>query len=227
METTWLGRSCSCICGRMMDANPNEASRVESKSSLFKLLILWSTPFVCGLAGLSSLLLLITAVIWNSKFTIENGLDHTVLVTPIGVLHNSSDHQPLPLHRDFRLFKLLRKFDGGFRLAPGDSIRLAYDDDDVGLSEILVDNEKGNPLGQLDIANASHNANYRLENASLTPATASVLNAAMQAKQPLHLTLAFNALLLVGWPLIMVQGVLKDWTARRNGPSELSPTNDK
>lgn len=212
----------------MMDANPNEASRVESKSSLSKLLILWSTPFVYGLAGLSTLLLLISAVIWNSKFTIKNGLDHTVLVTPIGVLHNSGDHQPLPLHRDFRLFKLLRKFGGGFRLAPGESIRLAYDDDDAGLSEILVDNEKGNPLGQLDIANASHNANYRLENASLTPATASVLNAAMRAKQPRRMPLVFNVLLLVGWPLLIVHGLLKDWTARRNGPSELrSPTDDK
>lgn len=80
-----------------------------------------------------------------ADFTIENRTDEIIAVTPIGSIGPQGYRAPLPVK--LVPSPALTAFrSGSFRLAPGESITIYYDMDDINFSEIVVEAERGRML---------------------------------------------------------------------------------
>lgn len=73
-----------------------------------------------------------------ADFIIENRTTQTVSVTPIGTVGKEGTKWPLPTMM-FKFPPLSALRAGGFSLAPGESITVLYDMDDINFSEIVVE----------------------------------------------------------------------------------------
>ncbi len=79
-----------------------------------------------------------------TDFTIENRTDTTIVVTPVGTI-GAGSRAPLPVKMlAFPPLPALRS--GGYRLAPGETVTVQYDMDDINFSEIVVTAEPGRTL---------------------------------------------------------------------------------
>ncbi|HPU33641.1 MAG TPA: hypothetical protein PK184_13175 [Phycisphaerae bacterium] len=80
-----------------------------------------------------------------ADFTVENRTGHSICVTPVGTIGlegrsvgKEGVKAPLPTVL-FTLLPLPAGKAGGFRLAPGESVTILYDMDDINFSEIVVE----------------------------------------------------------------------------------------
>jgi hypothetical protein len=75
-------------------------------------------------------------------FEVENRSGEEITVTPLGVAGPAGSRFPLPIYTQARLaFPAVRT--GGFRLAPGEVLRVRFDWDDINLSELVVSARDG------------------------------------------------------------------------------------
>lgn len=72
-----------------------------------------------------------------TSFTIENGTDEEILVTPIGATGAAGTRYTLP-YSVFKRFEVFGVKKGNFRIPAGASKEFTYDWDDIQFSEILV-----------------------------------------------------------------------------------------
>ncbi len=80
-----------------------------------------------------------------TDFTVENRTGVAIVVTPVGTVGTAGSRAPLPVKMlAFPPLPALRS--GGYRLAPGESVTIQYDMDDINFSEIVVTAEPGRTL---------------------------------------------------------------------------------
>lgn len=77
-----------------------------------------------------------------TSFTIHNKTDTSIYVTPVGTFGAEGRKAPLPVMQ-YKFLPLHAFQAGHFRLAPGDSITVSYDMDDINFSEIVVEDNHG------------------------------------------------------------------------------------
>jgi len=73
-----------------------------------------------------------------TEFTVENRTDVAIVVTPVGTVGSPGAKSPLPV-KLLAVFPLPALRCGGYRLAPGASVTIKYDMDDINFSEIVVE----------------------------------------------------------------------------------------
>ena len=98
--------------------------------------------FLYGWTGLSGLLTvaILAPFAFMVSFTIENQTNEPLLVTPIGTVGKSGGRHLLPVLMANSV-NFPAKQSSRFRLAPGESVSISYDMDDINFSEIVVENE--------------------------------------------------------------------------------------
>lgn len=100
-------------------------------------------PFL-GLSVLFASGLMFTAA-FTASFTIENRTDAVLVATPVGAAGPEGDRLPLPVVlSEWLPLPAFRA--GDYRLLPKKSVTIYYDMDDINLSEILVETERGRAL---------------------------------------------------------------------------------
>lgn len=152
-----------------------------------------------------------------TDFTIENRTDTAIVVTPVGTI-GEGRRAPLPVVMlAFPQFPALRS--GGYRLAPGESIRIQYDMDDINFSEIVVAAEPDrllqlvtDPTPTAIQYHGPLQPHYSIDDlAQLEPVPLPVQKAAQAADRQWVVFCRINALLFGPW--LMYATVL--WLSRR------------
>jgi hypothetical protein len=152
-----------------------------------------------------------------TDFTVENRTDKAITVTPVGTF-GAGNRAPLPVKMlAFPPLPALRG--GGFRLAPGESVRIPYDMDDINFSEIVVAAEPGPPLQLVTdpdpTANQYHGPLQRCyvidDLARLEPAPPPVLEASRAADRQCVVACVMCSVLFGPW---LVYALLA-WLSRR------------
>ena len=150
-----------------------------------------------------------------TSFTVQNGLDETIYVTPVGTVGPTGSRFPLPVCRNF-VIPIPSSTRGGYKLQPNETITITYDMDDINFSEIVVENDSG-IVGQL-IANpnplvAQYTApslnHFRVQTDSLVPVPTIVANAAALARQPTSRPRLMFLIIVVPLPTVLVLSWLK------------------
>lgn len=140
-----------------------------------------------------------------TDFAVENRTDTAVVVTPVGTV-GAGDRAPLPVKMlAFPPLPALRG--GGYHLAPGESVTIQYDMDDINFSEIVVAAEPGRPLQLVTdptpTANQYHGPlqrHYVIDDlARLEPATPPVQAAAQAADRQWVEACVMGSLLFGPW----------------------------
>ncbi len=95
-------------------------------------------------AGLSGLLVIgsLIPLAFMVDFTIENQTNESLLVTPVGAVGKGGHRHLLPVSIA-GFIHVPAKQASRFRIAPGGSVSISYDLDDINFSEIVVENEQG------------------------------------------------------------------------------------
>jgi hypothetical protein len=167
-----------------------------------------------------------------TDFTIENRTDTAIVVTPVGTW-GAGNRAPLPVKMlAFPPLPAMRG--GGYRLAPGESVTIQYDMDDINFSEIVVTAEPGRPLQLVTdptpTANQYHGPlqqHYVIDDlARLEPAPPSVQEAAQAADRQWVVACVVSSLLFGPWLVYGVVAWLSRRWERRQVPNRLvaSPT---
>ena len=150
-----------------------------------------------------------------TTFTVENGLEEPIYVTPVGTVGPNGSRYPLPVSHFF-VVAIPSTVRGGYELQPNETVSITYDMDDINFSEIVVENVSG-PIGQL-IVNPNPTANqyhapttkhFVVQKGSLVAVPTSVLNASKLGRQPSHAAAAVLSLLVMPWPVVLVLSWLK------------------
>ena len=174
----------------------------------------WLSCFGSLLLGCSLLLSVSLGVgaglAFCTTFTIENGSDQTISVTPVGAVGPLGSRQPLPTCRNF-VYSFPESIRGGYQLRPGESVAITYDWDDINLSEIVVD-QAGVTWGQLVVDpqptlgryHAPRQKHFRIDRAGLVPAPENVLEAAQRAQVPTALPWILGVIIVVPWLAVAV-----------------------
>jgi hypothetical protein len=99
------------------------------------------------LLGLSLLLFagMMFGAAFVTDFVVINRTNAPIVVTPVGTVGKQGRKSPLPV-KMARLLPLPALSSGGYRLAPGQSVTISYDMDDINFSEILVEAAPGQSL---------------------------------------------------------------------------------
>jgi hypothetical protein len=182
---------------------------------LFRVLKYATYPFL----GLSVMLFMGTAfgAAFVSDFTIENRTSSAIVVTPVGTF-GAGSRAPLPVK--MLVILPIPAFRGGdYPLAPGESVTVRYDTDDINLSEIVVVAEPDRMLqlvaDPIPTANQYHGPRQRHyiidDLARLGPAPPPVQEAVRVADRQWVVACVVNSLLFGPWLLC----VLFSWLARR------------
>ena len=165
-----------------------------------------------------------------STFTVENGLERPVWITPVGTVGPNGWRSPLPVSQRF-VVAIPAAVSGGYELQPNESVSITYDMDDINFSEIVVEDATG-MIGQL-IVNPDPTANqYRapttkhflLKADELVPVPEAVSNAARRAQQRSNLPIVFVSILVLPWPSVL----LLSWLRKKHAAkldSKLIPSN--
>ena len=152
-----------------------------------------------------------------TDFTIENRTNTTIFVTPVGT-SRAGHRAPLPVIA--LAFPPLPAIQGGgYRLAPGASVTVHYDMDDINFSEIVVDTEAGPTLQLVTDPNPTTNQyhgplqrRYVISNlALLEPAPLLVQEAARAADHQWVLACVQTSFLFGPWLVY----ALVTWLSRR------------
>lgn len=170
---------------------------------LFLRILLFCTyPFM----GLS--VLMVAVVLFSAAFveplTVENRTGQPLLITPVGSVHGREHRAPLPTVM-FALLALPSPRAGLFPLGPGESVTLHYDRDDIIVSELVIEDERGR-IRQLAVnrertrEHGSLDARYVLEDMeSLPTASPAVLAASVAARGMRVHAIVFFVLLIAPW----------------------------
>lgn len=150
-----------------------------------------------------------------TSFTVQNCLDETIHVTPVGTVGPTGSRFPLPVCRNF-VISIPSSTRGGYMLQPNETISITYDMDDINFSEIVVENDSGivgqlvaNPNPLLAQYTAPSMNHFPVQRDSLVPVPTSVANAATIARQPTSLPLFMFLIIVVPLPSILVLSWLK------------------
>lgn len=126
---------------------------------------------------------------FREEITIVNKTTRPISVTPIGIWHASKSRDALPVIAT-RVFQWPALKNGDFLVAPGQSIRIDYDHDDIDASEIYINAGAVGVFEQTVKSRAASDYDYdrdrRIEIIDLTklrPATAPVTAAALGANK--------------------------------------------
>jgi hypothetical protein len=149
-----------------------------------RILLYTTYPFL----GISLLLFMgmLFGAAFVTSFTVENRTGAVVVVTPVGRRGSVARPEPLPVMM-FSFFPVPAFRNGGYRLGPGEAVTIAYDMDDVRLSEIVVWAGAGGALeGVVPAATTgarrSLNRRFVIDDvAGLEPASADAVAAAHRA----------------------------------------------
>ena len=188
--------------------------------------LLWLTyPFLVLSSVLIGGTLFRTAFI--ADFTIENRTGQAITVTPVGTVGKEGKRAPLPTVMGASLsLPAIRA--GGFPLAPGRSLALLYDMDDINFSEIVIEDGQGrryqfivNPEPTTNQYHAPRERQFVIGDLQrLGRVEPGVAEAAQQAQGIQWGALIMNALLIAPW---LVYGALRFAIARRR-PGANTPT---
>ena len=196
-----------------MGNNPNVAPRHATNGfDHVGLLLRVSLVIAYTFLGLSCLMFMGMSfgAAFLATFTVENGLEEPIYVTPVGTVGPNGARHPLPVSHYF-VVAIPSTIRGGFELQPNETVSITYDMDDINFSEIVVEKVSG-PIGQL-IANPNPTSNqyhapttkhFVVQQGSLVPVPASVLNAATRGRQRSHAAAVLLSLLVVPWPVVLV-----------------------
>ncbi len=150
-----------------------------------------------------------------STFTVKNGLDEPIYVTPVGTVGPNGSRHPLPVSHLF-VVAIPSTVRGGYELQPNETVSITYNMDDINFSEIVVENVSGS-IGQL-VVNPNPTANqyhapttkhFVVQRSSLVSVPTSVLNAAKLGRQTSHAAAVLLSLLAMPWPVVLVLSWLK------------------
>lgn len=140
-------------------------------------------------------------------FVIQNDTDQPLDVTPVGTVGPQGRRSPLPVQCcRFPTFPAWQR--GGFRLAPGESISILYDMDDINFSEIVVREADGisrqlvvNPNPTTNQYHAPSQRRFVIRDlTSLGPVPGPVLAASNVARLPTNGPWIMLGLILLPWP---------------------------
>jgi hypothetical protein len=175
-------------------------------------ILLWLTyPFLvlsCILIGGT-----LFGIAFIADFKIENQTGQTLSVTPVGTVGKEGRRSPLPTIMSVALpLSALRA--GGFRLAPGESLTVLYDMDDINFSEIVIENAQGqqfqlvvNPNPTTNQYHAPRQRYFPLnELGRLGPVDPRVAAAAKRARGLQSASIFMNLLLIGPW---LAYGILR------------------
>jgi hypothetical protein len=186
-----------------------------------RILLYTTYPFL----GISLLLFMgmLFGAAFVTSFTVENRSGALAVVTPVGRRGSVARPEPLPVMM-FSFFPAPAFRNGGYRLGPGESVKIAYDMDDVRLSEIVVWADGGGPM-QLVVpaattrAGGSLNSRFVIDDvAGLEPASADAVAAAHGAGLRWAGVAVMDLLLFGPW---VAYGVIV-WLLRRAEKRETS-----
>ncbi len=191
-------------------------------SRLVRILKYANYPFL----GLSALLFagMVFGAAFVARFSVENRTGEPIVVTPVGTAGTAGSRAPLPvLSLGFPSLPALRS--GGFRLAPGESVSILYDMDDIRLSELVVAARPGQALpmvaGTTPAAGQDHGPDprgrrYVIDDLTrLGPATSSVRRAALAADRQWVVACISLTILLGPW---LLHAILARLTSRVEAP---------
>lgn len=175
-------------------------------------ILLWLTyPFL----ALSILLIagMGFGVAFIADFTIENRTAQTISVTPVGTVGREGAKSPLPTVM-FKSPPLSALRAGGFRLAPGKSVTVLYDWDDINFSEIVVEDGQGqqyqlvvNPMPTTNQYHAPRQRQFVIDDLTRLAQVDPDVSAAARRAQGYQSGAIYMNLLLIGpW---LVYGVLR------------------
>tara|TARA_R110002111_G_scaffold185031_1_gene250880 strand:+ start:960 stop:1463 length:504 start_codon:yes stop_codon:yes gene_type:complete len=157
-------------------------------------------------------------VAFLATFTVENGLEQSIRVTPVGTVGLNGSRHPLPVSHFF-VVAIPSTVRGGYELQPNETVTITYDMDDINFSEIIVEDGSG-AIGQL-VVNANPTANqyhaprtnhFVVQKDSLVPIPASVLNAAKRARQKSQAATVLVSMLMIPWPTV----ILLSWLRKKH-----------
>jgi len=165
-----------------------------------------------------------------STFTVENGLERPVWITPVGTVGPDGWRSPLPVSHRF-VAAIPAAVCGGYELQPNEIRSITYDMDDINFSEIVVEDATG-MIGQLIVNPDPTASQYRapttkhflLKADALVPVPAAVSIAARRAQQRSNLPIVFVSILVLPWPAVLVLS----WLKKRHGAaveSQLTSSN--
>lgn len=168
-------------------------------------ILLWVTyPFLV----LSSLLMVGTlfTLAFVVSFSIENRTAQTIAVTPVGTAGEEGRKWPLPTVVS-SILPLPAGRAGGFRLAPGESVTILYDMDDINFSEIVVEDQHGgrhqlvvDPQPTTNQYHAPSERRFVIDDLkSLSPVDPGVSVAAGRAQGHDRYAIILNVLLIAPW----------------------------
>jgi hypothetical protein len=180
--------------------------------------------------GVYYVFLLIGALLWLTvvlpaafltEFSVTNNTGETIWITPIGTVGSEGSRHLLPLYRQSFPFFLRSKV-GHFPVAPGSTLYLTYDFDDINFSEVVIETEAGT-TGQV-VVNPNPTANQYTVPAltdivvtdldALSPVASNVLDAAASGR---HLGQAWLMYIVFGIPLLIaaIRIIRNKWRRRR------------
>jgi len=189
--------------------------------------------FLLALSGLLLFGLLATTA-FVADITIENRAGEEMTVTPLGAIRGSEQPDarfglPTVVAESFP-FPSARS--GGYRLAPGESVKILYDMDDIQFTDIVVERQNGDAL-QLVTSPAPHGSSYtgpQLDHyviddlSRLPPASAAAREAAERVKPSgIGGVLVFAAVLVVPW---LIHGGLT-YLIRRSRPAQAASAHER
>ncbi len=151
-----------------------------------------------------------------TSFTVQNGLDRPITVTPVGAAGPSGSRYPLPV-RQYFLFFLPSAVRGGYALRPSESVTITYDMDDINFSEIVVDDQNGT-IGQLIVNSDPVSDQYRapkedhflIQRDTLVPVPPMVLSASRDAREPTNGTGLLLSILVLPWLAVVMLHRLRE-----------------
>jgi len=153
---------------------------------------------------------LLTTTAFVGDITIENRSAEEIAVTPLGAIRGSEQPDArygLPIVVA-ELFPFPSARNGDYRLAPGESVTILYDWDDIQFTDVVVENTRGDAF-QLVVGSLAQGLAYTrpdqdcyvIEDLSrLPPASATAREAAAKAKPSgIGVVLILAAVLVVPW----------------------------
>ncbi len=155
-------------------------------------------------------------VAFLTSVTVQNGLEHSISVTPVGAVGVDGTRYPLPVCHNF-IISVPSAVRGGYVLRPNESVTITYDMDDINFSEIVVDDITGT-IGQL-IVNANPVADqYRapkenhflVKRDALVAVPMVVLSAAKDAQKPTYGASILLSVLVLPWIAVALLQWLKE-----------------
>jgi hypothetical protein len=199
------------LCSAMTNTNPPDSPRsVRGQFQPLRLLTCLALVATYPLLALS--LMLPAGLAFGSAFVVEfvihNSADRPVEVTPVGTAGQQGKRRALPVMIwRFPAFPATQR--GGFRLAPGESVSILYDWDDINFSEIVVRDADGvfrqlvvNPNPTTNQYHPPDQRRFVIDDAAaLGPVTGSVLAASNTARRPTRLPWIILGLMFLPWPM--------------------------